>query len=107
MNDASGREREMDQRCTDWSTDDVNRRTVLVAALLVVIGGLLGMAGLSVASAALVAASRRWYRRVDLPPQEIARLKWEQATAAALAGAGAWRETESKSYVPRSVRAVP
>ena len=61
---------------------------MLVAALLVGIGGLLAMAGLSVACAALVAASRRWYHRVDLPPHEIARLKWEQAKAAAGAGAG-------------------
>ena len=78
----------MDQRRTDWSADDINGGTVLVAALLVGIGGLLAMAGLSVACAALVAASRRWYHRVDLPPHEIARLKWEQAKAAAGAGAG-------------------
>jgi hypothetical protein len=95
----------MDQRRTDWSADDINNGTVLVAAVLVGIGSLLAMAGLSVAGAALVAASRRWYRRVDLPPHEIARLKWEQAKAAAGAGAGAWHETESKSYVPRSQRA--
>ena len=95
----------MDQRRTDWSADDINSGTVLVAALLMGIGGLFAMAGLSVACAALVAASRRWYHRVDLPPHEIARLKWEQAKAAAGAGAGAWCETESKSYVPRSQRA--
>ena len=94
----------MEQRRTDWSPDDINRGTVLAAALLVGIGGLFAMTGLSVACAALVAASRRWYRRVDLPPHEIARLKWDQAKAAAGAGAGAWRETESKSYVPRSLR---
>jgi hypothetical protein len=94
----------MEQRRTDWSANDINRGTVLAAALLVGIGGLFAMAGLSVACAALAAASRRWYRRVDLPPHEIARLKWEQAKAAAGASAGAWRETESKSYVPRSLR---
>ena len=85
-------------------TDDINRGTMLVAALLVGIGGVLAVAGMSVACAALAGASRRWYHRVDLPPHEIARLKWEQAKAAAGAGAGAWRETESKSYVPRNLR---
>ena len=95
----------MDQRRTDWSADDINSGTVLVAALLMGIGGLFAMAGLSVACAALVAAPRRWYHRVDLPPHGIARLKWEQAKAAAGAGAGAWCETESKSSVPRSQRA--
>ena len=94
----------MDQRRTDWSADDINGGTVLVAALLVGIGSLLAMAGLSVACAALVAASRRWYHRVDLPPHEIARLKWEQTKAAAGASAGAWRDTESKMYVPRGLR---
>jgi hypothetical protein len=99
-------EHEMDRCHTDWSPDDINRRAVLAAALLIGIGGLFAVAGLSVASAALVAAGRRWYRRVDLPPHEIARLKWQQAKAATGAGAGAWRDTESKVYVPRSARAT-
>ena len=41
---------------------------------------------------------------MDLPPHEIARLKWEQTKAAAGASAGAWRDTESKMYVPRGLR---
>jgi hypothetical protein len=94
----------MDHRRTDWALDDVDRRTVLVAAFLTAVGALLAMAGLSVACAALVAAGRRWYRRVDLPPNELAKLKWEQARAAVNAGTGAWQETESKSYVPRAAR---
>ena len=96
----------MNDHPTDWSLDDVNRRTALTAALLVAIGGLVGATGLLVACGAVVAACRRWYRRVDLPPQELARLKWEQTKAAAGASAGAWRDTESKMYVPRSTRAT-
>jgi hypothetical protein len=95
----------MDHHQTDWSSDDVDRKAVLAAALLVGIGGLVGMAGLLVACGAVLAAGRRWYRRVDLPPQDLAKLKWEQAKAATGAGAGAWRDTESEKYVPRSVRA--
>jgi hypothetical protein len=94
----------MDHGRTDWALEDIDRRTVLVAALLAGAGGLLAVAGFSVACAALVAGARRWYRRVDLPPNELARLKWEQARAAVSAGAGAWQETESKNYVPRRVR---
>jgi hypothetical protein len=93
----------MDRR-TDWSLQDVNRSAVLAAALLIGIGGLLGLIGLSVGGAALATACRRWYRRVDLPPHELARLKWEQARAAAGAGAGAWQETEEKVYTPRRER---
>jgi Tfp pilus assembly protein PilV len=95
----------MDRR-TDWSLQDINRRTVLVAAVLIGIGGILGLAGLSVASAAVIQACRRWFRRVDLAPHELARLKWEQAKAAAGAGAGAWQETEIKTYTPRHDRAT-
>lgn len=94
----------MDGHPTDWSLNDVNRKTVLTAALLVGVGGLVGAAGLFVACGAVVGACRRWYRRVDLAPDELAKLKWEQAKAAAGAGAGAWRDAESRMYVPRSER---
>jgi hypothetical protein len=94
----------MDNRPTDWSVNDINRKTALTAALMLGVGGLIGAAGLIVACGAVVAGCRRWYRRADLHPNELARLKWEQAKAAAGAGAGAWRDTESKMYVPRSAR---
>jgi hypothetical protein len=96
----------MDDHPTDWSMNDVNRKTVLAAALLMAVGGLVGVAGLLVFSGAVVGACRRWYGRVDLAPNELAKLKWEQAKAAAGASAGAWRDTESKMYVPRSGRAT-
>jgi hypothetical protein len=92
----------MDDHPTDWSLNDVNRKTVLTAALLMGVGGLVGAAGLLVGCGAVVGACRRWYRRADMAPHELARLKWEQAKAAAGAGAGAWRDTESRMYVPRS-----
>jgi hypothetical protein len=94
----------MDNRRTDWSLEDINRGTMLTAVVLMAIGALLGLAGISVGSAAVIGACRRWYRRVDLPPHELARLKWEQAKAAAGAGAGAWRDTEVKTYSPRRER---
>jgi hypothetical protein len=75
-----------------------------VAALLVGLGSVLGLAGLAVGAAAVVGACRRWYRRADLPPAELARLKWEQAKAAAGAGSGAWRDTELAKYSPRGER---
>jgi hypothetical protein len=55
-------------------------------------------------AAALATAGRRWYSRADLSPGELARLKWEQAKAAAGAGAGAWQDTEIKTYTPRRDR---
>jgi hypothetical protein len=97
----------MDRTRTDWSRDDLNLGTMLAAVVLLGLAGLFGLAGFSVAAAAILGAGRRWYGRVDLPPTELARLKWEQAKAAAGAGAGAWRETEQKSYSPRRERLTP
>jgi len=93
----------MDRR-TDWSLQDVNGRMLIIAAALVGTGALVGLAGLSVGFAAVAGAARSWYQRVDLPPNELMKLKWEQAKAAAGASAGAWQETEAKSYVPRRDR---
>jgi len=77
-----------------------------VAAVLIGVGSALGMAGPAVAAAALATACRRWYSRADLAPGELARLKWEQAKAAAGAGSGAWRETELAKLSPRGGRAT-
>jgi hypothetical protein len=58
--------------------------------VLIGVGSALGLAGLAMGAAALATAGRRWYSRADLSPGELARLKWEQAKAAAGASSGAW-----------------
>lgn len=93
-------------RRTDPSVEDLPRGLLIVAAFLIGLGSLLGFAGLAVTAAAVASAGRRWYRRADLTPAELARLKWEQAKAAAGAGSGAWRDTELSKYSPRSERAT-
>jgi hypothetical protein len=35
---------------------------------------------------------------MEVPPSEVARLKWAQAKAAAAAGAGAWRNGPSAEH---------
>jgi hypothetical protein len=92
----------MSEHPTDPAMQDLNLRTLMVAAALLALGTVLGMTGFAVAASALVAAGRRWYRRADLPPHHLARLKWEQAKAAAGAGSTAWRDTEQEKYHPRS-----
>jgi hypothetical protein len=54
-------------------------------------GALLALAGLAVGASHLIAATRRWITEMDVPPSELAKLKWAQARAAAAAGAGAWQ----------------
>jgi membrane protein implicated in regulation of membrane protease activity len=92
----------MTDRRTDPSLHDLNRGMLVAAAALVVVGGVLAAAGFALSAAAVVVAGRRWYRRADLTPNQLAKLKWEQARAAAGAGAAAWRDTEVAMYSPRS-----
>ena len=67
---------------------------------LVVAGSVLGVIGFAL-------SGRRWYCRADLPPDQLARLKWEQGKAAAGAGAGAWRVVEDGEVRPAvAVRAI-
>ena len=90
-------------RRTDPSLQDLPRELLAVAAVLIGVGSALGLAGLAMVAATLATACRR---RADLTPGELARLKWEQAKAAAGASSGAWREIELAKYSPRSGRAT-
>jgi hypothetical protein len=69
----------------------VNRSLVVGGGLLVGIGGLLGFTGMVLVGSALLSATRQWVNQLEQPPSEMARRKWQQAKAAATAGAGAWR----------------
>jgi hypothetical protein len=71
---------------------ELNSRLLMSATVLIAIGGVLGLIGMMLGSTALIAASRRWVRQMDVPPSEIARQKWEKAKVATAAGVSAWRE---------------
>ena len=85
---------------------DVPRGMLAAAALLIRLASLIGLAGLATVAAALATACRRWYRRADLAPADLARLKWEQTKAVAAESGGAWRETELAKHTPRSAGAT-
>jgi hypothetical protein len=65
---------------------------LVVGGILIGIGAVVAMAGAAVAGTHLFAATRAWMRELETPPGELARLKWEQAKAAAASGAGTWRD---------------
>lgn len=81
-------------------TDTENRRAgpqlrsgpLITGTALVGAGALLALAGLAVGAAHLLSATRRWIRELDVPPSELAKLKWAQAKATAAAGASAWQD---------------
>ena len=65
---------------------------LVVGGILIGIGAMVAMAGLAVAGTHLVAATRAWINELETPPSELARLKWQQAKAAAVSGTATWRD---------------
>jgi hypothetical protein len=64
---------------------------LITGAALIGAGSIVVMAGLAVGGAHLFAATRRWVQAMEVPPSEVAKLKWTQARTAAAAGTAAWR----------------
>ena len=64
---------------------------LITSAALVEAGTMIALAGLAVGGSHLFAATRRWIQAMEVPPSEVARLKWAQAKTAAAAGAATWR----------------
>jgi hypothetical protein len=54
-------------------------------------GALIALAGLAVGGSHVLAAARRWIGEMEVPPSELAKIKWPQARSAATAGAAAWQ----------------
>jgi hypothetical protein len=64
---------------------------LITSAALAGAGTFIALAGLAVGGSHLLSATRRWVWEMEVPPSEIAKLKWKQARAAAAAGAAAWQ----------------
>jgi hypothetical protein len=73
----------------DWPR--VRSGPFVVGGALVGIGAVAAIAGAAVAGTHVVAATRAWIKELETPPDQLARLRWEQAKAAAAAGTSTWR----------------
>lgn len=69
----------------------LNTTPVIIGAVLVSVGALIGVTGVLVGGQAVFSATRGWLRELEVPPGEVARNKWDQTRAAATAGARAWQ----------------
>jgi hypothetical protein len=69
----------------------LNTGTLMVGAVLIGIGSLIGFVGLALSGAAVATAARRYVNTMEVPPSELAKQHWARARAATVAGAGAWR----------------
>ena len=73
----------------------LNSTPIVVGAVLVGIGGLVGLSGLIVGGTAIMSATRRWFRELEVPPSEAVKHKLGQTRAASVAGASAWHQHNS------------
>ena len=76
----------------DNSSFQLNTTPIVVGAALIGAGLLIGFTGILVGGTALVSASRKWMRELDVPPSEVVKHKWHQTKAATTAGANAWQQ---------------
>jgi hypothetical protein len=66
--------------------------SLILGAALMGASCVLGLTGLTICASTVIAATRRWIKQMDVPPSELARLKWAQAKAATAAGSSAWQD---------------
>jgi len=64
---------------------------LITGGSLVAAGALIALAGVAVGGLHVVSATRQWVREMEVPPSEVAKLKWAQARSAAAAGTAAWQ----------------
>ncbi len=78
------------QPASSWP--QVQSGPLITGGVLIGIGTAVALAGLAIAGTHVVNATRAWIRELEIPPSELAKLKWEQAKTAAASGASTWRE---------------
>ncbi len=81
----------MNENPSGWNTPQFSAGPLITSAVLVGAGTFIALAGLAVGGSHLIAATRRWIAEMEVPPSEVARLKWSQAKAAMAAGTSAWQ----------------
>jgi hypothetical protein len=64
---------------------------LIISAVMVGAGTLVALAGLTVGATYVISVARRRIQEMEVPPSELARIKWTQAKAAVSAGASAWQ----------------
>jgi hypothetical protein len=70
----------------------VSSGPLITGGIVIGIGVTVALAGLAIAASHVVAATRAWSKELEIPPSQLAKLKWEQAKTAAASGASTWRE---------------
>ena len=75
---------------------------LIASAAMVGAGTLIALAGLAVGAGYLAAVTRRRIIEMEVPPSELARMRWAQTRAAVAAGASAWQNGTQASVTSDS-----
>lgn len=75
---------------------------LITGGSLVAAGALIALAGLAVGGSHVFSATRRWIQEMEVPPSELAKIKWTQARSAAAAGTAAWQNGVSAHDAART-----
>lgn len=65
---------------------------LMAGGILMAIGAVIASAGLAVVAAHVAVATRAWMQELETPPDQLAKLRWEQAKTAMAAGASSYRD---------------
>ena len=76
---------------TNSSGPQFSTAALVTSAALVGAGTLVVLAGLAVGGSHLALVARQWVRDMEVPPSELAKIKYAQAKAAVAAGNTAWQ----------------
>jgi len=73
---------------------EFNMRQIRAGAILMGVGGALGLTGATLAGAAVMATLRQRMQQMDVPPSELARQHWSAVKHATTTGVGVWRSEQ-------------
>lgn len=91
---------------TDLEQVAQSRRTIRLmafGAVLVAIGGGIGLVGMTLGAIGAMSEARRRIEGMEVPPSELARRNWVQMKAAVDAGTRAWRDEAAAKAGSRSL----
>lgn len=72
---------------------------LMTSAVMVGAGTFIILTGLAVGGSHLLRATRKWVNEMDVPPSELAKLRYAQARSAVSAGTAAWRNGSQANSV--------
>ena len=72
----------------------LNSTPMIVGAVLIGAGSLIGLSGMIVGGTAMMSATRQWFHELERPSSKVAKSKLSQDTAGKMSDASAWQQAD-------------